>query len=250
MSQSTSPSLRLAGQISVVSTPQDKVHLLEELSPQALISPRTLGFVNAHAVNMCHNNVIFYEDLCACDILLRDGAGMKILYRLLRKDAGLNLNGTDFIPELLALYRGQKIALMGTSEPYLSDAAAKIAASGTAIALTIDGFQPPEAYLALAQSKQPALIILAMGMPRQEAVARLLRENLTHACLIVCGGAILDFMGGKVTRAPALLRKMGLEWIYRLALEPKRLFGRYVVGNLVFLARASLAALGNFRQKT
>ena len=57
-------------------------------------------------------------------------------------------------------------------------------------------------------------------------------------CLIVCGGAIIDLMGGKTSRATGWMRGTGLEWIYRLALEPKRLFHRYVIGNPVFLARA------------
>ena len=57
-------------------------------------------------------------------------------------------------------------------------------------------------------------------------------------CLIVCGGAILDFLGGKVSRAPLWLRRLGGEWIFRLMREPKRLFMRYVVGNPLFLLRA------------
>jgi N-acetylglucosaminyldiphosphoundecaprenol N-acetyl-beta-D-mannosaminyltransferase len=77
-----------------------------------------------------------------------------------------------------------------------------------------------------------------MGMPRQEEVAAGLREVLSHPCLIVCGGAIIDFLGGKTPRAPLWMRKTGMEWVYRLALEPRRLFQRYVIGNPLFLTRA------------
>ncbi|MEX5624238.1 WecB/TagA/CpsF family glycosyltransferase, partial [Pseudomonas syringae] len=58
--------------------------------------------------------------------------------------------------------------------------------------------------------------------------------------LIVCGGAILDFLGGKASRAPQWLRHLGGEWAYRLLREPKRLFMRYVVGNPLFLLRTLL----------
>jgi exopolysaccharide biosynthesis WecB/TagA/CpsF family protein len=87
-----------------------------------------------------------------------------------------------------------------------------------------------------------------MGMPRQEEVAILLRSALNFPCLIVCGGAIIDFMGGKTSRAPLWVRQARMEWAYRLALEPRRLFQRYVVGNPVFLARALTMARSTLRQ--
>jgi exopolysaccharide biosynthesis WecB/TagA/CpsF family protein len=91
------------------------------------------------------------------------------------------------------------------------------------------------------------LIILGMGMPRQEIVALALRAALHRPCLIVCGGAILDFLGGRVPRAPRLLQGLGLEWAWRLAREPRRLFRRYVLGNPVFIGRALLLALQGVR---
>ena len=73
-------------------------------------------------------------------------------------------------------------------------------------------------------------------MPKQEVVATRLAASGVP-CLIVCGGAILDFLGGKVDRAPKWGRRLGCEWVFRLIKEPKRLFSRYVVGNPMFLLR-------------
>jgi hypothetical protein len=70
-----------------------------------------------------------------------------------------------------------------------------------------------------------------------------------YPCLIVCGGAIIDFMGGKTARAPQWMRKTGIEWVFRLLLEPRRLFQRYVVGNPVFLARAFAMARATIAQR-
>jgi hypothetical protein len=85
-----------------------------------------------------------------------------------------------------------------------------------------------------------------MGMPKQERVALLLRDALAHPCVIVAGGAILDFLAGRFPRAPRALRRVGLEWLYRLAFEPRRLASRYLLGNAAFLWRiAMIAAIGS-----
>jgi N-acetylglucosaminyldiphosphoundecaprenol N-acetyl-beta-D-mannosaminyltransferase len=202
--------------------------------------PTVLAFVNAHAMNSAAQSKKFFDALMAADIVLRDGSGMAILLRLLNQSPGLNLNGTDLIPKIMRMYAGRQIALFGTQDPYLRRARERVMkqlAPGSVV-LTTHGFLETADYVHLAATHKPALIVLGMGMPRQEEVACVLRHAVGYPCLIVCGGAIIDFMGGKTSRAPVWMRKTGLEWIYRLALEPRRLFQRYVVGNPVFLARA------------
>jgi exopolysaccharide biosynthesis WecB/TagA/CpsF family protein len=82
-----------------------------------------------------------------------------------------------------------------------------------------------------------------MGMPNQEYLAVCLRERLSHPVLIVNGGAVLDFLGGKVTRAPKVMRNTGTEWAYRLFLEPRRLARRYLLGIPAFFSRVALTRL-------
>jgi exopolysaccharide biosynthesis WecB/TagA/CpsF family protein len=181
----------------------------------------------------------FYEALVSADTLLRDGSGMATLFSLLGMPPGCNLNGTDFIPRLITQFSGRSMALLGTREPSLSRAASAVAQLAPASQLTLaHGFLPVDDYVHLMQAQPCALIVLGMGMPRQELVACSLRAQLDYPCLIVCGGAIIDFLGGKTARAPAWMRRLGLEWVYRLAQEPGRLFRRYVLGNPLFLARA------------
>ena len=158
----------------------------------------------------------------------------------------MNMNGTDFIPELLAAYKGRRVAFWGTQEPYLSQAAQRSEALyGVQVVSVHDGFSRVETYIELARTLKPELIVLGMGMPKQENVAARLAD-MGRPCLIVCGGAILDFIGGKVTRAPNWLRRLGGEWLYRLCREPKRLFVRYVVGNPLFLLRALMCSKATF----
>jgi N-acetylglucosaminyldiphosphoundecaprenol N-acetyl-beta-D-mannosaminyltransferase len=208
--------------------------------------PLVLAFVNAHAMNSAAGSREFFEAVRSADVVLRDGIGMAILLRLMGLAPGLNLNGTDLIPKLLRRYDGQKIALFGTQDPYLSRArevlAGRIAPGSAQVAA--HGFHDTAEYVRLAAEHRPDLIVLGMGMPRQEEVAGVLRASLDHPCLIVCGGAIIDFLGGKTSRAPRAIQLIGLEWAFRLAQEPKRLFRRYVIGNPLFLARAvQLAAV-------
>lgn len=218
--------------------------VLHKLGPKGeRIRPVRVAFVNAHALNLSMDDPAFMEDLTSCDFIFRDGSGIKILYKLLGCDPGLNLNGTDLIPLILKLYAGYSAALLGTQEPYLDRAAEIIQDNGVFPVCLLDGFQEDRAYLEVIQRDRPTLVILAMGMPKQERVANLLARNLDYPCLIVCGGAILDFLGGKVSRAPLIYRRFGMEWLYRLMQEPRRLFRRYVIGNFVFLARSFWLAL-------
>ena len=221
-----------------VHTERGEQQLLDTLAHPK--EPTVLAFVNAHAMNSAASSRKFYESLLQSDIVLRDGIGMAILLRLLNQAPGLNLNGTDLIPKLLRLYAGRSIALFGTQDPYLRQAREKVMkqlAPGSRV-VTTHGYLEIADYVRLAAQHRPDLIVLGMGMPKQEEVACMLRAAVGYPCLIVCGGAIIDFMGGKTSRAPGWMRSTGLEWIYRLALEPKRLFHRYVIGNPVFLARA------------
>lgn len=221
-----------------VHTERGEQQLLQSLAHPK--EPTVVAFVNAHAMNSAAVSRKFFEAIMSADIVLRDGIGMAILLRLLNQPPGLNLNGTDLIPKILRLYAGRSIALFGTEEPYLRRARERVAnqlAPGSMV-LTTHGFGETVDYVHLAAKHKPELIVLGMGMPRQEEVACVLRHAVGYPCLIVCGGAIIDFMGGKISRAPLWMRRTGLEWVYRLALEPQRLFRRYVVGNPLFLARA------------
>lgn len=213
--------------------------------------PLVLAFVNAHAMNSAAVSEDFFETLMAADLVVRDGIGMAILLRLLNLPPGLNLNGTDLIPKIMARYAGRSIALFGTQDPWLTQARelVEVRVAPASHCIAAHGFLETAAYLHLAAEHRPSLILLGMGMPRQEEVAAVLRAALGYPCLIVCGGAIIDFLGNKTSRAPGWLRRAGMEWAYRLALEPRRLFRRYVLGNPVFLARSVRLAAQALRRR-
>jgi exopolysaccharide biosynthesis WecB/TagA/CpsF family protein len=147
------------------------------------------------------------------------------------------MNGTDLIPEIARQFLGRRIALCGTKEPYLSLAAEKVTALGGVVVLMVDGFQPMASYINAVKESQADLVILGMGMPKQEDVSMLLAEHADNPLVIVNGGAILDFWANRFPRAPKVWQTLRLEWLFRLLLEPRRLWKRYILGNVIFLAR-------------
>jgi N-acetylglucosaminyldiphosphoundecaprenol N-acetyl-beta-D-mannosaminyltransferase len=228
----------LASQIRTTNSGPETV-LAELLSNSTYV----VSFVNAHAVNLACKNQEFFCALKSADILLRDGSGARLLMGAVGRDAGLNMNGTDFIPKLLLANRTLPIALYGSSSQVAAGAAEYLASHGAVKVTYSDGFRPFEDYMRQLNVDRPRILILGMGMPKQELLAQTLAKQLPWPILIVNGGAILDFMAGRFGRAPTLLRQLGLEWLYRLWLEPRRLWRRYIVGNALFMARTGVIAL-------
>ncbi len=224
---------RLLDRLDLVHGPEQRQRLLHALAEPA--QPTVLSFLNQHAFNLASQAPSFGRDLLHSQLLLRDGVGVALCLRMLARDAGLNMNGTDLIPEIAARYAGRRTAVAGTAEPYLGRAVQRLRELGLDVVCAIDGFGEEERSLQAIAQARPELVLLGMGMPKQERIAALLAARLRHPALIVNGGAILDFLAGRFARAPAWLRRLRLEWLFRLAQEPRRLWRRYLLGGGRFL---------------
>ncbi|AKM04665.1 WecB/TagA/CpsF family glycosyltransferase [Burkholderia pyrrocinia] len=207
--------------------------------------PFVVSWLNAHAIVTAKSAPSFLEDLRGSDLILRDGVGVSVLLKMIGANPGANMNGTDLIPQIVRGFDGKSIALFGTSEPYLSRAADAVAQLGGRVVATLDGFQEPHAYVQCATAARADLVILGMGMPKQERVAMMLRDALDTPCVILNGGAILDFMARRFPRAPRLWRQLRIEWLFRLILEPRRLWRRYLLGGARFAAYTIRVAASN-----
>ena len=236
----------LLARLEKAATPDDKARLMDALTHPA--RPIVVSFLNAHAVNLAVNDPTFAAALIGSDYLLRDGGGVKIGCKMFSIAPGINLNGTDLIPELFARFGGRRVALIGAEPEWLArtHALLKEANYGFSALDAVDGFRAESVYLDFVRTKAPELIVLGLGMPRQEQLAQKLRALMAESgtpATIVNGGAIIDFLAGKFPRAPLWMRKGGIEWLYRLSREPRRLAKRYVLGNPLFLARVLVARL-------
>lgn len=219
---------------------------------QVVLSPdacRSLSFLNAHAVNMVYENEAFYGFLAQSSHLLRDGIGVKIAMKLFGKVETENLNGTDLIPVILDKYKDRSLAIFGASREALNACQAKLAEQGVCnIVCTEHGFLEEQAYLELCRVHMPDIIVLCMGMPKQELLAQKIQDqNLCR--LVICGGGWADFYSGIKVRAPLWIRRLSLEWLHRLWREPKRLGKRYTLGVLYFFYIVLRARLADFTDK-
>jgi N-acetylglucosaminyldiphosphoundecaprenol N-acetyl-beta-D-mannosaminyltransferase len=213
--------------------------LLEMMSDRNCV----VSFVNTHAMNLACKSAEFFRALSASDMLLRDGKGTQILLNAIGIDPGLNMNGTDFISKVILAGKDHSIALCGSTAQTAAAAGAYLEKMGVREVTHCDGFRAPDDYLQMLRAKRPRIVILGMGMPKQELLSALIARELPGPVLIVNGGAILDFMAGRFGRAPRLMRRLGLEWLFRLILEPARLWRRYLIGNVIFLWRTAQIAV-------
>ena len=92
------------------------------------------------------------------------------------------------------------------------------------------------AVIARINALAPDILLVAMGVPRQEKWIAAHRKELVCGAAMAVGG-LLDFVSERIPRAPLWMRKLGIEWCFRLYQEPLRLFRRYVIGNPLFLLR-------------
>jgi beta-1,4-glucosyltransferase len=228
----------LLEKLTLLDTDDVNIVLSEISQTKSLI---TIGFLNQHAYNLANQNIEFYNSIIDMDYLFRDGIGIKLACLLNNLNPALNLNGTDFIKPLIEKIRtcsSQPIQYfaMGTSEPWLSQGSAALL--GTQLTHNIHGFYDEDAYIEFFKEKyipkNLAVVILAMGMPKQEHIAERLKSIIGTTGVIICGGAILDFAAHRIDRAPSIMRKSGLEWLYRFYKEPRRLFRRYAIGIPLF----------------
>lgn len=189
-----------------------------------------VSFINAHAYTLADSDPAFKNSLLNANLLLRDGIGAKILLKEYNKPSGYNANGTDLIPLILTRFKGKSLCFIGTESPYIEQAVSTCTNEGHNVTAFLDGFQDNDAMFAFVKNHQPDILILGMGMPKQEYFAAFLQQHYELPLVVVNGGAIFDFIAHRFSRAPLFFRKLNLEWLYRLMNEPVRLFNRYAVG--------------------
>ncbi len=205
---------------------------------------RRVSFMNAHCFNIMQENRNYAAAVHTADRLLPDGFGVALAAKMQGKELQENLNGTDLIPQLMeeAARAGKSVYLFG-GKPGTATAAAKTltqALPNLKIAGTRDGYAQAINEAAVINDINASgadIVLVALGVPMQELWLHRNAIDL-EANLTIGVGAAFDFLAGNVRRAPQWVRQMRSEWIWRLAMEPRRMAKRYLVGNATFLARS------------
>ncbi|MBP5181923.1 MAG: WecB/TagA/CpsF family glycosyltransferase [Lentisphaeria bacterium] len=235
--------LRLAYRPKIFGVPCDNESMEEALAHlDALVKKRSsfCAFINAHCLNIACNDREYVEILNRADAVWPDGSGVRMAGRLLKFPVPANVNGTDMFP--LICSRPYRIYMLGGA-PGVAEEAMRRAKEQYPSAVFVGaspGFFADEeeehAVIGKINRLDPDILLVAMGVPKQEKWIASHRHELVCGVALAVGG-LLDFVSGRIPRAPVWMRKLGIEWCYRLYQEPRRMFRRYVLGNPLFLLR-------------
>jgi N-acetylglucosaminyldiphosphoundecaprenol N-acetyl-beta-D-mannosaminyltransferase len=175
-----------------------------------------------------------------CHLINADGQAIVWASRLLGDPLPERVAGVDLMQELLALAEraGYRVYILGAREEVLQTALATLHQRHPqlAVAGAHHGYFAEEESSEVAdevRASQPDILFVAMSSPRKEQWLGRFGESLGVPLVMGVGGAI-DIVAGVTRRAPELWQRLGVEWLYRLLQEPRRMFRRYLVTNAQF----------------
>jgi N-acetylglucosaminyldiphosphoundecaprenol N-acetyl-beta-D-mannosaminyltransferase len=215
------------------------------LAPPETSRARLVYFVHAHALNLARFNEAYRKVLAEADALLPDGIGIRLAGRVLRVAMRHNVNGTDLFPILCreAAAKGIPVAFVGGAPGIAERCAERMRQDYPELQTPVisSGYFATEADAEAVAQRIAALgrvlVLVGMGSPRQEQWSWKYLRNCAGATVLTVGG-LFDFYSGRIRRAPIFWREAGMEWVWRMLQEPRRLAKRYLVGNPLFLALA------------
>lgn len=194
--------------------------------------------INAAKVVAASRDPLLREILESCAINNADGQSIVWAGRLLGHRVPERVTGIDFMLRMwkAAAEHGYRVFLLGSKSSTVEKAAEAARAQGVSVVGYRDGFWTPDeesAVVAEVAATKPDLLFVGLPTPRKEEfLHKHLRE--LRATLAVGVGGSFDVVAGEVSRAPVWMQRWGLEWLHRMRQEPRRLFGRYFLGNLEF----------------
>ncbi len=206
-----------------------------------------INTVNAHSFNTAKKDQLFADALTNGDVLIPDGVSIVKACKWIKAKSQPKerIAGWDlFSFEMNNLEkRGGTVMFMGSSQKVL-DLIVKRAAVDYPH-LKVVTYSPPykpefsdednKAIIDAINAANPDLLWIGMTAPKQEKWTYSHWNELNIHCHVGTIGAVFDFFAGTVERAPIWWQEHGLEWLYRLIKEPKRMWRRYIIGNTLFL---------------
>ena len=203
--------------------------------------PLQIGVVNAAKVVNMQRDPALRDDVLASDVVLADGMAVVWASRLTGRPLPERVAGIDLMYRMLdrAAERGHRVFCLGATAEVLADAVASFRRRWPSliVAGAQHGYYAAEEESAVAQAiaeSRADIVFIAMTSPRKEQFlarwSRAVDVPVWHGV-----GGSFDVASGRVQRAPILWQRLGLEWLYRVKQEPRRLWRRYLVTNLLFV---------------
>lgn len=210
-----------------------------------------INTINAHSYNTAQKDVVFAEALTNGDVLIPDGASIVKACRWIKAKSQPKerIAGWDlFVHEMERVNKEnegakKKVMFLGSSNKVL--ALIKARAEKDYPNIEVITFSPPykpvfsdednRMMIEAINNTKPDLLWIGMTAPKQEKWAYEHWNELNINCHVGTIGAVFDFYAGTMQRAPMWWQEHSLEWMYRLLKEPKRMWRRYLIGNILFL---------------
>ena len=213
---------------------------IEETHP-----PVVFACANPHSIVVAQNDDWFRTALKDADLVVADGVGVTVMGRIANADVGPRIAGEDFFLSLMGLLNSRgvgRIFFFGSSDTVLDAIRQRFVVDYPSLTL-VGMLSPPygewsnaenDAMIQQINEATADVLWVAMTAPKQE---KWVHRNFAGLNAKVIGsiGAVFDFYGGTIPRAPRWLCKLGLEWLYRLSQEPKRMWRRNFVSNPQFV---------------
>lgn len=204
---------------------------------------RVVCACNVHSVISAKADAALKKALKSADMRTPDGAPLAWLMRKIGWPTQQRINGPDLMWKLLSASEQLQIPLflLGSTKLTLNHLEKKLCIAFPKLRL-VGQVSPPfrtltakedDELIALISSSGARLLFVGLGCPKQEKWMATHRQRLPMVMVGV--GAAFDYHAGSLARAPIRWQRAGLEWLYRLAMEPKRLGCRYLVTNTLFL---------------
>jgi len=204
-------------------------------------APKVIQFVNANKVAMVRRDASMGELLGRADYVLADGQPMLPMASMLGIRIPERIDGIGLMGKLLGLAErnGFSVYLLGAKQEIVEECVRRIEAGypNVRIAGYRNGYFKPEEIPEIAEAvsaTRPDFLFLGMGSPMKERLADEWTEALGARVIQGVGGSF-DVMAGMVKRAPVWMQRCGIEWLYRVLQEPRRMFWRYTTTNSICL---------------
>lgn len=196
--------------------------------------------LNATKVVSAQSSRPLAESVRNADIVNADGQSVVWASRILRHRLPERVAGIDFMGELIQrpIPLGLRIGLLGATEEVVDRVANVYSARGVTLSYKRHGYWTEEDEEALVKdiaTKGTHTLFVGIPSPMKELFVAGWLSSLNVNLVAGVGGS-LDAIAGKTRRAPRTMQRMGMEWLWRLLQEPRRMFKRYPVGNLRFTA--------------
>jgi N-acetylglucosaminyldiphosphoundecaprenol N-acetyl-beta-D-mannosaminyltransferase len=201
-------------------------------------------YANVHVLNTAWRDPELQAILRQADIVYCDGAGVVLGARVLGHSLPERMTGADWVYPFCerSAAAGLRLYFLGSAPGVAEQAAARLRERYPGLRIVgahhgyVQGPDQSAAVIADISRLSPDVLLVGMGTPLQEKWIAAHRSALdVPVCWAV--GALFDYVAGVVPRGPRWMLDHGLEWLYRLWWEPRRLGGRYLIGNPLFLFR-------------